>query len=81
MLLPLLLKEEYPNTDLWASNVDLAAVGAALHLIVTEIRQQRNDSLSGESTKEQIPCKPKGDEDNWMCGKKFWICPPLRWVE
>jgi hypothetical protein len=39
MLLPLLLKEEYLNTDFWASIVDSAAVGAALHSIVTEIQQ------------------------------------------
>ncbi len=37
MLLHLLLKEEYLNTELWSSKVDSAAVGAALHSIVTEI--------------------------------------------
>jgi hypothetical protein len=37
MLLPLLLKEEYLNKDFWASDIDTAAVGAALHSIATEI--------------------------------------------
>ncbi len=38
MLLPLLLKEEFLITYFWAPEVDLAAVGAALHSIVTELR-------------------------------------------
>jgi hypothetical protein len=37
MLLPLLLKEEILQKDFWASDVDSAAVGAALHSIVTEL--------------------------------------------
>jgi hypothetical protein len=40
------MKEESLNTDLWVPDVDSAAVGAALHSIVTELRQQRDDSLS-----------------------------------
>jgi hypothetical protein len=43
ILLTLLLKEEYLNTYFWASNVDPAAVGAVLHLIVTQMQQHRDD--------------------------------------
>jgi hypothetical protein len=46
ILLPLLLKEELLHTDFWAPEVDSAAVEAALHSIVTELRQHRDDSLS-----------------------------------
>jgi hypothetical protein len=38
MLLPLLLKDEILHKDFWASNVDFAAVGAALHSIVMKLR-------------------------------------------
>ena len=40
LLLPLLLKDEILQRDFWASNVDSAAVGAALHSIVMNRRQQ-----------------------------------------
>jgi hypothetical protein len=59
MLLPLLLKEEYLNTDFWTSNVDSAAVGAALHSIVTEIQQHRDDSLSAILKTLQATTSPK----------------------
>jgi hypothetical protein len=62
MLLPLLLKEEYLNTDFWASNVDSAAVGAALHSIVTEIQQHRDDSLSAILKTLQAPTPPNTKE-------------------
>jgi hypothetical protein len=62
MLLPLLLKEEYLNTDFWASNVDSAAVGAALPSIVTEISQHRVDSLSAILKTLQAPTSPNTKE-------------------
>ena len=66
MLLPLLLKEEYLNTDFWASDVDSAAVGAALHSIVTEIRQHRDDSLSAILKTMQAPTSPNTKESPTM---------------
>jgi hypothetical protein len=46
MLIPLLLKEEFLNKDLWASDIGSAAVGAALHSIVMELKQHRDDYLA-----------------------------------
>ena len=62
MLLPLLLKEEYLNTVFWASNMDSAAAGAALHLIVTEIRQHLDDSLLAILETLQAPTSPNTKE-------------------
>jgi hypothetical protein len=62
MLLPLLLKDEILQKDFWASDVDSAAVGAALHLIVTELRQHRDDSLSAILATVQAPTSPNTKE-------------------
>jgi hypothetical protein len=63
MLLPLLLKEEFLNKDLWAPEVDLAAVGVALNLIVTELRQHRDDSLYVILQTVQAPTSPNTKEN------------------
>jgi hypothetical protein len=63
ILLPLLLKEELLHTDLWAPEVDLAAVQAALHSIVTELRQHRDDSLSVILQTVQAPTSPNTKEN------------------
>jgi hypothetical protein len=62
MLLPLLMKEEFLYKDFWAPDVDLAAVGAALHSIVTELRQHRDDSLSAILQTSQAPTSPNTKE-------------------
>jgi hypothetical protein len=58
LLLPLLLKTEILQNDFWAIEVDSAAVGAALHAIVTELRQHRDDSLSAILETSQVPTSP-----------------------
>jgi hypothetical protein len=58
LLLPLLLKEEILEKDYWATDVDSAAVGAALHSIVTELRQHRDNSLSAILQTSQAPTSP-----------------------
>jgi hypothetical protein len=62
MLLPLLLKDEILQQDFWASNVDSAAVGAALHSIVTELRQHRDNSLSVILETSQASTSPNTKE-------------------
>jgi hypothetical protein len=63
LLLPLLLKEEFLNKDFWAPEVDSAAVGAALHSIVIELRQHRDDSLSVILQTVQAPTSPNTKEN------------------
>jgi hypothetical protein len=46
MLLPLLMKEEFLYKDFWSPDMDLAAVGAALHLVMRELRQHWDNYLS-----------------------------------
>jgi hypothetical protein len=62
MLLPLLMKEEFLYKDFWSPDVDSAAVGAALHSIVTELRQHRDDSLSAILATVQAPTSPATKE-------------------
>jgi hypothetical protein len=62
MLLPLLMKEEFLYQDFWSPDVDSAAVGAALHSIVTELRQHRDDSLSAILATVQVPTSPATKE-------------------
>jgi hypothetical protein len=62
MLLPLLMKEEFLYQDFWSPDVDSAAVGAALHSIVTELRQHRDDSLSAILATVQAPTSPNTKE-------------------
>jgi hypothetical protein len=62
MLLPLLMKEEFLYQDFWSPHVNLAAVGAALHSIVTELRQHRDDSLSAILATIQAPASPNTKE-------------------
>jgi hypothetical protein len=62
MLLPLLMKEEFLHHDFWAPDVDSAAVGVALHSIVTELRQHRDDSLSAILETRQAPTSPNTKE-------------------
>jgi hypothetical protein len=62
LLLPLLMKEEFLKQDFWAPNVDLAAVGAALQSISTELRQHRDDSLSAILETVQAPTSPNTKE-------------------
>jgi hypothetical protein len=62
MLLPLLIKEEMLNTDFWATNVGLAAVGAAIDSIVMEIRQHQDNSVSFILDTEQAPISPNSKE-------------------
>jgi hypothetical protein len=57
-LLPLLMKEEYLYKDFWSPDVDSAAVGAALHSIVTEPRQHRDNALSSILATVQAPTSP-----------------------
>jgi hypothetical protein len=57
MLLPLLMKEEFLTQDFWATDVDSAAVGDALSLIVTEegpVRRNRSATIRKET--ETIGC-------------------------
>jgi hypothetical protein len=64
ILLPLLLvKEELLHTDFWAPEVDLAAVEAALHSIEAELRQHRDNSLSGILQTVQAPTLPNTKEN------------------
>jgi hypothetical protein len=63
VLLPLLMKEEFLNKDFWAPEVDSAAVGAALHSIVTELRQHQDDSLSVILQTIQAPTSPNTKEN------------------
>jgi hypothetical protein len=63
MLLPLLMKEEILNKDFWATDVDSVAVGEALDLIVTELRQHRDDSLSSILETVQAPISPNSKEN------------------
>jgi hypothetical protein len=58
LLLPLLLKDKILQNDFWASDVDSAAVGAALHSIVTELRQHRDDSFFAIFQTSQAPTSP-----------------------
>jgi hypothetical protein len=58
LLLPLLLKKEILQNNFWATEVDSAAVGAALHSIVTELRQHRGDSLSAILETPQVSTSP-----------------------
>ena len=57
MLLPLLMKEEFLTQDFWATDVDSAAVGDALSLIVTEEGPVlRNRSATIRKETETIGC-------------------------
>jgi hypothetical protein len=62
-LLPLLMKEEFLYKDFWSLDMDSAAVGAALHSIVTDLRQHRGDSLSAILTTVQAPTSPATKEN------------------
>ena len=62
LLLPLLMKEEFLNTNFWAPNVDSAEAGAALHSIVTELKQHQDDSLSAILETVQAPTSPNTKE-------------------
>jgi hypothetical protein len=66
MLLPLLMKEEFLHQDFWAPDVDSAAVGVALHSIVTELRQHRDNSLSAILETRQAPTSPNTKETPTM---------------
>ena len=66
MLLPLLMKEEFLHQDFWAPDVDSAAVGVALHSIVTELRQHRDDSHSAILETRQAPTTPNTKETPTM---------------
>jgi hypothetical protein len=64
MLLPLLMKEEILNKDVWAPNVEYsAAVGVALDSIVMELRQHRDDSHSAILDTMQAPISPNMKEN------------------
>jgi hypothetical protein len=63
LLLPLLMKEEFLSKDLWAPDVNSAAVGAALHSIVMELRQHRNNSLSTILETVQVPTSSNTKEN------------------
>jgi hypothetical protein len=63
MLLPLLMEEEeFLSKDFWFPEVDSAAVWAALHLIVTELRQHQDASLSAILATVQAPTSPASKE-------------------
>ena len=66
MLLPLRMKEEFLHQDFWSPNFDSAAVGAALHSIVTELRQHQDDSLSAILATVQAPTSPNTKESPSM---------------
>jgi hypothetical protein len=66
VLLPLLLKDGILQKYFWASDVDSAAVGAALHSIVTELRQHRDNSLSAILETSQAPTSPNSKESPFM---------------
>jgi hypothetical protein len=57
-LLPLLMKEEFLYKDFMSPDVDSSAVGAALHSIVTELRQYRDNALSSILATVQAPTSP-----------------------
>jgi hypothetical protein len=57
------LKEELLHTDFWAPEVDSAAVEAALHSIVTELRQHRDDLLSVILQTVQVSTSPNTKEN------------------
>jgi hypothetical protein len=56
------MKEEFLHQDFWAPNVDLAAVRVALHSILGELRQHRDDFLSAILKTRQVPTSPSTKE-------------------
>jgi hypothetical protein len=62
MLLSLLMKEEFLNKDLWAPNVDSAAVQAALHSMVMELRQFHNELFSAILKTGQASTSPNANK-------------------
>jgi hypothetical protein len=61
-MLPFLMKEALLHQDFWSPDVDSTAVGAALHSIVTKLRQRRDDSLSAILGTVQASTSPKTKE-------------------
>jgi hypothetical protein len=49
------MREEFLYQDFWSPDVDLAATGAALHSIMMELRQHRDDSLAAILATVQVP--------------------------
>ena len=64
MLLPLLMKEEMFNQDMfWAPDIDSALVGAAINSIGKELRQHRDDALSSILETKQLTISPNAEEN------------------
>jgi hypothetical protein len=64
MLLSLLMKESFLYKDFWYLKVDLAAVGAALHSIMTELRQHQDNSLSAIIARVEARTSPATTKEN-----------------